>query len=46
MPFFPAFMVLCSQIFFFFGIKWQFALNMEEYEIAQQLRDKLTEVRY
>lgn len=26
------------------GMYWQYALNMEEYDIAQQLRNKLTEV--
>lgn len=24
--------------------KWQYALNLEQYDIAQQLREKLTEV--
>lgn len=25
-------------------LKWQYALNLEQYDIAQQLREKLTEV--
>lgn len=29
-----------------FGIMEQCALNMEQYDIAQQLRNKLTEVRF
>lgn len=26
-------------------MRWQYALNTEQYDIAQQLRNKLTEVR-
>lgn len=25
-------------------LKWQYALNLEQYDVAQQLREKLTEV--
>ena len=40
-----SFIVLIS-LFIFLGLEyaWQYALNLEQYEIAQQLRNKLTEV--
>ena len=34
-----------TSLFSWFGMHtWQYALNLEQYEIAQQLRNKMTEV--
>lgn len=43
--FFQCFWCYTNIILFLGNVKWQCALNLEQYEIAQQLRNKLTEVR-
>lgn len=42
----PRLRVVLTRFSCFGFVKLQCALNMEEYDIAQQLRNKLTEVRF